>query len=148
VTRDDLLHDRAAVAGLVRSIVDTATQLGRPATFMEVCGTHTHAVAGAGLRKMLPTGIRLVSGPGCPVCVTPVGYLDRALALLPGPAPSVHPATSWCAEHVTSSSGCRGRDRDRSAGRAGDRADGQQVFSRSASRDTPTIAAVLPSRPR
>ena len=85
MTRDDLLHDRAAVAGLVRSIVDTATRLGRPATFMEVCGTHTHAVAGAGLRRMLPAGIRLVSGPGCPVCVTPVGYLDRALALAARP---------------------------------------------------------------
>jgi hydrogenase expression/formation protein HypD len=85
VTRDDLLHGRAAVAGLVRSIVETATRLGRPATFMEVCGTHTHAVAGAGLRRMLPAGIRLVSGPGCPVCVTPVGYLDRALALAARP---------------------------------------------------------------
>ena len=69
MTRHDLLHDRAAVAGLVRSIGDAATRLRRPATFMEVCGTHTHAVAGAGLRRMLPDGIRLVSGPGCPVCV-------------------------------------------------------------------------------
>jgi hydrogenase expression/formation protein HypD len=48
---------------------------------MEVCGTHTHAVAAAGLRRMLPGTVRLISGPGCPVCVTPVGYLDRALAL-------------------------------------------------------------------
>jgi hydrogenase expression/formation protein HypD len=77
----DLLHDRHAVAGLVRSIEDAAGELGRRATFMEVCGTHTHAVAGAGLRRMLPGGVRLISGPGCPVCVTPVGYLDRALAL-------------------------------------------------------------------
>jgi hydrogenase expression/formation protein HypD len=85
VTRQDLLHDRAAVAGLVRRIGDAAARLGRPATFMEVCGTHTHAVAGAGIRRMLPAGVRLVSGPGCPVCVTPVGYLDRALALAARP---------------------------------------------------------------
>ncbi|MBZ5640307.1 MAG: hydrogenase formation protein HypD, partial [Acidobacteriia bacterium] len=53
---------------------------------MEVCGTHTHAIAAAGLRRMLPPQVRLISGPGCPVCVTPVDYLDRAeaLAALPG----------------------------------------------------------------
>jgi hydrogenase expression/formation protein HypD len=81
VTDAGLLHDRRAVAGLVREIVAAARQLDRGATFMEVCGTHTHAVAAAGLRRMLPDGVRLISGPGCPVCVTPVGYLDRALAL-------------------------------------------------------------------
>ncbi|HPA81643.1 MAG TPA: hydrogenase formation protein HypD [Thermoanaerobaculales bacterium] len=85
MTGDHLLQDRAAVAVLVRRIADAAARLGRPATLMEVCGTHTHAVAAAGLRRMLPEGIRLVSGPGCPVCVTPVGYLDRALALAARP---------------------------------------------------------------
>ena len=75
------LHDRRAVQAIVQKIDDAARRLGRNATFMEVCGTHTHAVAGSGLRRMMPAGIRLVSGPGCPVCVTPVGYLDRALAL-------------------------------------------------------------------
>ncbi len=55
-------------------------------TFMEVCGTHTVSAARSGLYGLLPDGIRLISGPGCPVCVTPVGYLDHALALcrLPG----------------------------------------------------------------
>jgi hydrogenase expression/formation protein HypD len=48
---------------------------------MEVCGTHTMAIARAGLRALLPPSIRLVSGPGCPVCVSPVGYVDHALAL-------------------------------------------------------------------
>jgi hydrogenase expression/formation protein HypD len=81
VTDTDLLSDRRAVAGLVQEIVGLARRLDRPATFMEVCGTHTHAVAAAGLRRLLPDGVRLISGPGCPVCVTPVGYLDRALAL-------------------------------------------------------------------
>lgn len=77
----DLLRDPKAVAGLVTEIESAARNVGRGATFMEVCGTHTHTVAGAGLRRMLPGGVRLISGPGCPVCVTPVGYLDRGLAL-------------------------------------------------------------------
>jgi hydrogenase expression/formation protein HypD len=54
---------------------------GRQLTLMEVCGTHTVAAARSGLRSLLPGSIRLVSGPGCPVCVTEVGYIDRALAL-------------------------------------------------------------------
>lgn len=75
------LFDPRAVAALVTAIEAAADRLGRPATFMEVCGTHTHAVAAAGLRRMLPPSVRLISGPGCPVCVTPVDYLDRAVAL-------------------------------------------------------------------
>ena len=55
--------------------------LPEPVTFMEVCGTHTMAVSRHGIRALLPEGIRLVSGPGCPVCVTPTGYVDQALAL-------------------------------------------------------------------
>ncbi len=54
---------------------------GRAVTFMEVCGTHTMAVARSGLRGLLPPSIRLISGPGCPVCVTPVGFIDHCLAL-------------------------------------------------------------------
>lgn len=48
---------------------------------MEICGTHTMAIAKAGLRQLLPEGIRLISGPGCPVCVTPAAQIDRILAL-------------------------------------------------------------------
>jgi len=50
-------------------------------TFMEVCGTHTMAISRYGLRDLLPAGMRLVSGPGCPVCVTAVGDIDRVVAL-------------------------------------------------------------------
>jgi hydrogenase expression/formation protein HypD len=49
-------------------------------TFMEVCGTHTVAIARSGLRSLLPGNVRLISGPGCPVCVTPGGEIDRAVA--------------------------------------------------------------------
>ena len=48
---------------------------------MEVCGTHTHAIFRLGIRSLLPENITLISGPGCPVCVTPVTYIDEALYL-------------------------------------------------------------------
>jgi len=69
------------MAGLLGELRTAAAGLDRRLTLMEVCGTHTHSVAGAGLRRMMPDRVRLISGPGCPVCVTPVEYLDRALAL-------------------------------------------------------------------
>ncbi|MDH7578250.1 MAG: hydrogenase formation protein HypD [Bacillota bacterium] len=52
-----------------------------PLTAMEVCGTHTVAIARSGLRELLPEKIRLISGPGCPVCVTDDADLDYAIAL-------------------------------------------------------------------
>src|SRR3989338_5623570 len=52
-----------------------------PINFMEVCGTHTMAVERFGIRRMLPENVRLISGPGCPVCVTPKNYIDKAIAL-------------------------------------------------------------------
>lgn len=48
---------------------------------MEVCGTHTVAIFRNGIRKMLPSNINLISGPGCPVCVTPIRYIDEIIAL-------------------------------------------------------------------
>ncbi len=54
---------------------------GPPVRIMEVCGTHTHEIFRLGIRKILPPGIRLISGPGCPVCVTPVSFIDEALIL-------------------------------------------------------------------
>lgn len=80
-TRAEPWGDPERVRALARRIHHLAAQLARPVTFMEVCGTHTQAIARAGLRRLLPANVRLVSGPGCPVCVTPVDYLDRALAL-------------------------------------------------------------------
>ena len=51
-----------------------------PLHLMEVCGTHTMAIAKAGLRQLLPEHVKLISGPGCPVCVTPSGAMDAVLA--------------------------------------------------------------------
>ncbi len=48
---------------------------------MEVCGTHTHEIFRSGIRQLLPESVQLISGPGCPVCVTPVGYIDQAISL-------------------------------------------------------------------
>lgn len=57
-----------------------------PLTIMEVCGTHTMAIARAGIRDFLPQGVRLISGPGCPVCVTTEAEIDALLriAMEPG----------------------------------------------------------------
>ena len=54
---------------------------GPPLRIMEVCGTHTHEIFRLGIRKLLPENINLISGPGCPVCVTPVGFIDEAIML-------------------------------------------------------------------
>jgi len=66
---------RAAAALLAQSVGE------RQLTFMEVCGTHTMVIARYGLRQLLPPGLRLVSGPGCPVCVTAIADLDRVVAM-------------------------------------------------------------------
>ena len=51
---------------------------GRPLRIMEVCGTHTHEIFRLGIRKLVPENIDIISGPGCPVCVTAVGFIDEA----------------------------------------------------------------------
>ncbi|MFC1887624.1 hydrogenase formation protein HypD [Candidatus Cloacimonadota bacterium] len=52
-----------------------------PLNIMEVCGSHTMAIGHWGIRKLLPENIRLISGPGCPVCVTPAALIDQAAQL-------------------------------------------------------------------
>ena len=54
---------------------------GPAVRIMEVCGTHTHEIFRLGIRKLLPKQVELISGPGCPVCVTPVSYIDEAVYL-------------------------------------------------------------------
>ena len=58
---------------------------GRPLRLMEICGTHTSALYRTGIRQILPEGISLVSGPGCPVCVTPTSYIDRLVEISRAP---------------------------------------------------------------
>jgi hydrogenase expression/formation protein HypD len=86
VSLQQALGDPQAVRALAQRVVRASERLPRRITIMEVCGTHTHAIAAAGLRRLLPPTVRLIAGPGCPVCVTPVGYVDRAEALAHRPA--------------------------------------------------------------
>ena len=62
-----------------RKIIDNYN--GPHMRIMEVCGTHTHEIFRQGIRKILPESIEMISGPGCPVCVTPVGFIDEAIML-------------------------------------------------------------------
>jgi hydrogenase expression/formation protein HypD len=57
----------------------------RPWTIMEVCGGQTHAIVRFGIDELLPPGITLVHGPGCPVCVTPLEIIDRAIEIAARP---------------------------------------------------------------
>jgi hydrogenase expression/formation protein HypD len=69
---------------LARRLVDQITQLvepGRRYKFMEVCGGHTHTIYKHGIEDLLPPEIELVHGPGCPVCVIPMGRQDDALSI-------------------------------------------------------------------
>lgn len=66
----------------VQNLMDTACKaLGRQINIMEVCGTHTVSIFRSGIRSILPGNLKLLSGPGCPVCVTDQGYIDTVLQL-------------------------------------------------------------------
>ncbi len=65
----------------LRQIRKTAAEIGRDITLMEVCGGHTNTIMRYGLRDILPKNIRLISGPGCPVCVSPQKDIDSMLAI-------------------------------------------------------------------
>ncbi|MBE3583655.1 MAG: hydrogenase formation protein HypD [Limnochordaceae bacterium] len=80
-------RDPALARRLLQRIADVCAQAGwgeagrPPLVVMEICGTHTMAIARWGLRSLLPSGLRLISGPGCPVCVTDDGQMDEMMAL-------------------------------------------------------------------
>ncbi|NND76537.1 MAG: hydrogenase formation protein HypD [Ilumatobacter sp.] len=76
----DEYRDPAAAKVLLAEIADLAGQ--QPARkFMEVCGGHTHAIYRHGIEALLPESIELVHGPGCPVCVIPMGRVDDAISI-------------------------------------------------------------------
>lgn len=74
----DEYRDSSIVRRLLEQIRATVT---RPWVLMEICGGQTHTIVRYGLDELLPAGVELVHGPGCPVCVTPAGVLDRAIEL-------------------------------------------------------------------
>ena len=68
-------------ARIGRKLIDRIRGLARETgevRIMEVCGTHTMAIGRFGIRRLLPENVKLISGPGCPVCVTPGEYIDNA----------------------------------------------------------------------
>src|SRR6266508_3134629 len=73
-------RNKAVVKGFADRIKALTADSTETMTFMEVCGTHTMAISQFGIRSLLPPRVRLISGPGCPVCVTPNGYVDKAVA--------------------------------------------------------------------
>ena len=70
------------IAYLQEEIASAAGEINRPINIMEVCGTHTVALRQTGVLSLIPPSVRLVSGPGCPVCVTPSSYIENALNLI------------------------------------------------------------------
>ncbi len=76
----DEFRDRRLARTLSEAIAAEA-EPDRRYTFMEFCGGHTHAVSRYGIEDLLPDTIRLVHGPGCPVCVLPIGRIDNAIEL-------------------------------------------------------------------
>lgn len=76
---------KSTIPQLREELAGQAQRAGRPISFMEVCGTHTVSVFRNGLRALLPSNLRLISGPGCPVCVTAQRHLDAAIELATHP---------------------------------------------------------------
>ena len=85
----DEFRDRAKAAVLIREIealVATIERPGdRPLHIMEVCGGHTHSIFRYGIEGMLPAAIELIHGPGCPVCVLPMGRVDDCISIAERP---------------------------------------------------------------
>ncbi len=83
----DEYRDPAAARVAVRRITELAEggREGMPYAFMEVCGGHTHTIYRHGIEQLLPETVELVHGPGCPVCVIPMGRVDDAIALAEQP---------------------------------------------------------------
>src|SRR2546427_1254139 len=78
----DEYRDAAAARRLIAAIARTAR---RPWVLMEACGGQTHSIVKYGLDEVLPRGVELVHGPGCPVCVTSLEMIDRAHAIASRP---------------------------------------------------------------
>jgi hydrogenase expression/formation protein HypD len=80
----DEFRDGKLARKLAARIADEAGG-GRDYRFMEFCGGHTHAISRYGIEDLLPENVRMIHGPGCPVCVLPIGRIDMAIGLAQRP---------------------------------------------------------------
>ncbi|MGL4618688.1 MAG: hydrogenase formation protein HypD [Chroococcidiopsis sp.] len=103
----DEYRDADAAGQYARAIAAITTQ---PWTIMEICGGQTHSIVKFGIDELLPPEITLIHGPGCPVCVTPVELIDRAIAI------ASHPEVIFCSFgdmlRVPGSRGVEEREKD------------------------------------
>mgnify|MGYP001073156030 CR=1 FL=1 len=99
--------DSTLTRGMVEKLI---RDVGKPLTLMEVCGTHTHAISKTGIRRALAGKVRLLSGPGCPVCVTADAEIDRFIAL--SRMPDVVVTTFGDMLHVPGSESSLANERD------------------------------------
>ncbi len=78
-----LFRDKKVIQGLLQEIAQKASALNKPVKIMEVCGTHTMTIHRYGLKNLLAAaGVEMLSGPGCPVCITPNEYHEAAIDLV------------------------------------------------------------------
>jgi hydrogenase expression/formation protein HypD len=75
-----------ALARDIAAAIGAEVVAERSYAFMEFCGGHTHAISRYGIEDLLPSGVRMIHGPGCPVCVLPIGRVDDAIRLAGDPA--------------------------------------------------------------
>ncbi len=101
------------MSGLVDALKRHAERAGRPLNFMEVCGTHTVSACRGGIHSLVPDTVKLLSGPGCPVCVTAQCYIDALIDL--GRRDGVILATYGDLIRVTGSGGSLERARSEGA---------------------------------
>ena len=83
----DEFRDQSKAEGLAQAIARVTT---KPWSIMEVCGGQTHSIVKYGIDELLPKFITLLHGPGCPVCVTPLELIDKALQI------AAHPEGIFC----------------------------------------------------
>ena len=85
----DEFRDPVAARGVLAAIARVTDEIGatkeKPVHIMEICGGQTHTLIKSGIDRMLPAEVTLIHGPGCPVCVTPLELIDRAIAIAQRP---------------------------------------------------------------
>jgi hydrogenase expression/formation protein HypD len=75
------LRNKGFTTKVIKAINSLVEDINKPLKLMHVCGTHEHTISKYGLRSLLPKGLEILSGPGCPVCVCPAADIDKAIEL-------------------------------------------------------------------